>query len=127
MLFKKKHIVCVSGFFDPVHSGHIHYFNSIKKKGYKLMVIVNNDSQVKLKKGIVNTPDEERAKIIREFRCVDYVAISIDNDLTQCKTLQNINPRPDFFCTGQYTHNVNIPEADICSSLGIKLIYKITQ
>ncbi len=123
MFFKKKHIVCVSGFFDPVHSGHINYFNSIKRKGYKLMVIVNNDSQVKLKKGIVNAPDEERYKIIQEFRCVDYVAISIDRDLTQCKTLQIINPRPNLFCSGQSTPNVNIPETNICSSLGIKLIY----
>ncbi len=39
--------VCVSGYFDPLHVGHIEYFKKSKKIGQKLMVIVNNDYQAK--------------------------------------------------------------------------------
>ena len=43
-------IVCVSGYFDPIHVGHVEYFKMSKKIGDKLMVIVNNDTQAILKK-----------------------------------------------------------------------------
>ena len=43
-------IVCVSGYFDPIHVGHIEYFKKSKEIGDKLMVIVNNDNQAVLKK-----------------------------------------------------------------------------
>ena len=53
-------IVCVSGYFDPVHIGHLEYFKKSKKIGSKLMVIVNNDFQAKLKKGKAFMPVDER-------------------------------------------------------------------
>ena len=43
-------IVCVSGYFVPIHIGHLEYFKKSKKLGDKLMVIVNNDEQAILKK-----------------------------------------------------------------------------
>ena len=45
-------IVCVSGYFDPLHIGHLEYFKKAKKIGTKLMVIVNNDKQGILKKNM---------------------------------------------------------------------------
>ena len=44
-------IICVSGYFDPIHVGHLEYFKKSKELGDKLMVIVNNDEQAVLKKG----------------------------------------------------------------------------
>ena len=64
-------IVCVSGYFDPIHIGHLEYFKMSKKIGDKLMVIVNNDIQAILKKGKAFMPLEERIQIIKELRCVD--------------------------------------------------------
>ena len=114
-------IVCVSGYFDPIHIGHIEYFKMSKKIGNKLMVIVNNDIQAKLKKGKPFMHIDERMKIIKELRCVDIVVKSIDDDRTVCKTLENIEPKPDFFCNGGDQNNNTIPETEICNKRGIEL------
>ena len=114
-------IVCVSGYFDPIHIGHLEYFKMSKKIGTKLMVIVNNDMQANLKKGKSFMPVDERIELIKELRCVDYVVKSIDQDRTVCKTIETLNPRPTFFCNGGDQNNNTIPETDICNKLGIEL------
>ena len=45
----KNKIIIVSGYFNPLHKGHIEYFKNAKSLGDKLIVIVNNDNQRKLK------------------------------------------------------------------------------
>jgi len=113
--------VCVSGYFDPIHVGHIEYFKLSKKIGDKLMVIVNNDLQAEQKKGKSFMPLKERIKIIEELRCVDFVVGSIDKDRTVCKTLESIEPKPDYFCNGGDQNNNTIPETDVCLQRGIEL------
>lgn len=115
-------IACVSGYFDPIHIGHIEYFKLSKNVADKLLVIVNNDEQAILKKGKAFMPVDERIKIIQELKCVDYVVKSIDTDRTVCKTLENLEPRPTFFCNGGDQNNNSIPETKICNELGIKLL-----
>ena len=114
-------IVCVSGYFDPVHVGHLEYLKKSKKIGNKLMVIVNNDEQAKLKKGKAFMPADERIEIIKEFKCVDFVIKSIDIDRTVCKTLETVVPKPFYFCNGGDQNNNTIPETDICNKRGIEL------
>lgn len=114
-------IVCVSGYFDPIHVGHLEYFKFSKKIGTKLMVIVNNDEQAILKKGKPFMPCDERIKIIREFKCVDYVVKSIDSDRTVCETLRTIEPKPDYFCNGGDQNNNTIPEGPVCADRNIEL------
>jgi len=115
-------IACVSGYFDPIHIGHIEYFKLSKTKADKLMVIVNNDDQAILKKGKAFMPVEERMKIIEELKCVDYVVRSIDVDRTVCRTLETVEPRPTYFCNGGDQNNNSIPESKICKELGIELL-----
>lgn len=115
-------IVCVSGYFDPIHVGHLEYFKKSKQLGDKLMVIVNNDDQAVLKKGKAFMPADERIKLIEEFKCVDIVVKSIDTDRTVCKTLSVVEPKPDYFCNGGDQFNNIIPEASICNERGIQLI-----
>ena len=115
-------IACVSGYFDPIHIGHIEYFKLSKNVADKLMVIVNNDEQACLKKGKAFMPVDERIKIIQELKCVDYVVKSIDLDRTVCKTLEFTEPRPTYFCNGGDQNNNSIPEAKICNDLGIILL-----
>lgn len=114
--------ICVSGYFDPVHVGHLEYFENAKTLGDELVVIVNNDDQARLKKGKAFMPDKERVKIIKSFRVVNDVVLSIDKDRTVCKTLQSMNPVPNVFCNGGDQTNDSIPEAEICRDLGIELI-----
>jgi cytidyltransferase-like protein len=114
-------IACVSGYFDPIHVGHIEYFKKSKNIADKLMVIVNNDEQAILKKGKAFMPADERIKLIQELKCVDYVVKSVDLDRTVCKTLETVEPRPTYFCNGGDQNNNSIPEAEICNKLGIEL------
>lgn len=114
-------IACVSGYFDPIHIGHIEYFKKSKEIADKLLVIVNNDEQAILKKGRAFMPADERVKIIQELKCVDYVVKSIDLDRTVCKTLETVSPRPTYFCNGGDQNNNSIPEAEICEKIGIEL------
>ena len=113
-------IVCVSGYFNPLHAGHIEYFEQSKKLGDKLVVIVNNDKQSILKKGTSFMPEEERLKIIRSLKIVDMAVLSIDEDRTVCKTLKSI--RPHIFTNGGDQFNDIIPEKEICKDLGIELL-----
>ena len=114
-------LVCVSGYFDPLHIGHIEYFKKSKEIGDELVVIVNNDDQAKLKKGKSFMPEDERVKVVSEIKCVDKVVLSIDTDRTVCKTLEMMEPKPDFFCNGGDQNNNTIPETDICNKRGIEL------
>jgi len=113
-------IVCVSGYFSPFHSGHLEYFEKSKKLGDKLVVIVNSDKQSYLKKGSTFMEEDERLKIVRSLKCVDYAVLSIDEDRTVCKTLQSI--RPHIFTNGGDQNNTIIPEREICEKLGIDLV-----
>ena len=45
----KKKAVIVSGYFNPIHKGHLEYFNNAKAIADELFVIVNNDHQRALK------------------------------------------------------------------------------
>lgn len=114
-------IVCVSGYFDPIHVGHLEYFKFSKKIGTELMVIVNNDDQAILKKGKPFMPCDERIKIIEELKCVDYVVKSIDKDRTVCETLRNVEPKPTYFCNGGDQNNNTIPEGGVCAEREIEL------
>ena len=91
-------IVCVSGYFNPLHAGHIEYFEKSRSLGTKLIVIVNNDKQSMLKKGSSFMTESERLLIIRSLKIVDFAVLSIDEDRTVCKTLESV--RPDIFSNG---------------------------
>ena len=117
---KKKTIVATSGYFDPIHIGHIELFKKAKELGDHLIVIVNNDAQTIMKKGYVFMPAEEKIKIISELKCVDEVMISIDMDTTQCKTLESL--KPNIFAKGGDRYSYEIPEADVCKNNNIKIV-----
>ena len=112
-------IVCVSGYFNPLHIGHIEYFEKSKKLGDKLVVIVNNDCQSFLKKGSSFMKEQERLKIIRSLKIVDMAVLCIDEDRTVCKTLKCVMPH--IFANGGDQFNNNIPEKYICDELKIQL------
>src|SRR5258708_4665850 len=93
-----KKIVCCSGYFSPLHSGHLEYFEKAKQLGDILVVIVNNDKQSCLKKGYSFIPETERLRIIRSLRVVDYAVLSIDLDRSVIKSLECV--QCDYFVQG---------------------------
>ena len=123
----KKKLVIVSGYFNPIHRGHIEYFNMAKLKGDKLFVIVNNDLQRQLKGSKQFMLQEERKLIVENIKSVDKVFLSIDKDKTVRKTIEKISNQFSaeyllYFANGGDQDNLSIPESDICQKLGIKLI-----
>ena len=113
-------VVVASGYFDPLHIGHIEYLELAKKLGDKLIVIINNDMQAKLKKGKSFMNEKDRMKIISSLACVDEVFLSIDKDKTQCKSLELL--KPNIFANGGDRNNDEIPELNICKKLNIKIV-----
>jgi len=115
---EKKTTICVSGYFDPVHKGHLEYLEKAKLLGGELVVIVNNDNQAIKKKGKSFMKEDERCKIMESFKVVDRVVLSIDTDRTVCETLRMV--KPDFFVNGGDQNN-DCPEATVCEELSIKM------
>ncbi|MFA5485299.1 MAG: adenylyltransferase/cytidyltransferase family protein [Candidatus Pacearchaeota archaeon] len=112
--------VCISGYFDPLHVGHLEYIKKSKELGDKLIVIVNNDRQAVLKKGKSFMSEGDRVEILKAIKWVDEVVLSIDEDRSVCKTLEKVNP--DIFANGGDRHNYEVPEAVVCKKLGIKMV-----
>ncbi len=113
-------LVAISGYFDPIHVGHIEYIKLAKKLGDKLVVIVNNDYQSKLKKGKSFMNESDRLEIVKSIIWVDDAIISIDKDGTVCKSIELL--KPNIFANGGDRKNKEIPESIICNKFGIKII-----
>ena len=124
---KKKVIVAVSGGFDPLHVGHARMFQKAKSLGDYLVVILNNDNWLKLKKGFSFMPDKERKELLEHIRWVDEVVLSFHkkgtSDMSICNELKKIKPHI-FANGGDRTHD-NIPEVPVCEQLGTKMIFNI--
>lgn len=121
-------VVIVSGYFNPIHRGHIEYFENARKCGDQLWVIVNSDLQRALKGSTAFQDEEERLKIVSSLRVVDRAYLSIDKDRTVCETIENIVKsnttihRKFMFANGGDQNNNSIPEAKICKELGVELV-----
>ena len=119
--------IIVSGYFNPLHKGHIEYFHKSKKYGDELFIIVNNDLQRVAKGSKEFMLEDERLTIIKELKVANKVILSIDKDKTVIKTLKKIFDEFSdnynlFFANGGDQNNNSIPEAEICNKLGIKMI-----
>ena len=83
-------IITTSGFYNPIHEGHLNLFKEAKEFGDYLIVIVNNDLQVKLKGSTPFMNEQERLKIISAIKYVDFVFLSIDKDKTVRETIKKV-------------------------------------
>jgi len=123
----KKKAIIVSGYFNPLHKGHIELFHNAKQHGDHLIVIVNNDDQRVLKGSKEFMPESERLLIINELQVTDTAILSIDTDSTVIKTIEKIHAEYSdsmnlVFGNGGDQNNESIPEASVCIKLGIELI-----
>jgi len=113
-------VVAVSGYFDPIHVGHVEYLKLAKQLGDKLVVIVNNDFQARIKKGKSFMNERDRVEIVASLKCVDEVFLSIDRDFSVCKSLEFI--QPNIFANGGDRKLDEIPETRIMKKYGIKMV-----
>jgi rfaE bifunctional protein nucleotidyltransferase chain/domain len=113
-------IVVTSGYFDPIHVGHIECLEKAKQLGDKLIVIVNNDNQAILKKGKPFMSEEDRCLIVSKLKMVDEVFLSIDQDRSVCKSIEYL--KPHIFAKGGDRTSDEIPESKVCREYGIEII-----
>ena len=113
-------VVAVSGYFDPIHVGHLEYLKLAKQLGDKLVVIVNNDKQTILKKGKSFMNEKDRMEIVSALQCVDEVFLSIDDDKSVCKSLEFL--KPSIFANGGDRSLSEIPETAIMEKYSIKMV-----
>ena len=123
----KKKAIIVSGYFNPLHKGHLEYFNNAKALCDELFVIVNNDCQRELKGSKPFQDEEERMLIVSNIKAVDKAILSIDQDRTVCQTIAKI--AEDYgdtlelaFANGGDQNNETIPEIPVCKDLGVALL-----
>jgi len=125
-MIKPKAII-VSGYFNPLHKGHLELFEKAKEAGDQLWVIVNSDLQRELKGSKEFMLEDERLLIVSAIGIVDKALISIDKDKTQCATLSDIADKYSgefelYFANGGDQNNDSIPEVPICKKNGIGLL-----
>jgi len=122
--------VVTSGYFNPIHRGHLLLLKAAKALGDHLVVIVNNDKQVQLKGSIPFMDEEERLDIVSAIQYVDNAILSIDEDKTVRKTLEKAFRLGDstikfIFAKGGDRTLDNIPEKEVCERLGIEMVFGV--
>ena len=123
----KKKAIIVSGYFNPIHKGHLEYFQNAKKLADFLFVIVNSDHQRALKQSKEFQLEDERMLIVSSLKPVDKAVLSVDKDRTVCQTIASIandyGQEYDLaFANGGDQNNNTIPERPICEKMGIALL-----
>jgi D-beta-D-heptose 7-phosphate kinase/D-beta-D-heptose 1-phosphate adenosyltransferase len=112
--------VAVSGYFDPIHVGHLEYLKLAKSLGDKLVVIVNNNDQCIMKKGKPFMDQVDRVEIVKCLKMVDEVFLSVDKDRTVCASLEIL--KPDIFANGGDRSVGEVPESSVCKKYNIQMI-----
>jgi cytidyltransferase-like protein len=131
--------VVISGYFNPLHTGHLDYIDRAKSLGDMLIVIVNSDRQVEIKGSQPFLSQEDRLRIIASLKNVDLAIIAVDTDASVVASLQELwrqNQRQPIdskrtmdnsmvFANGGDRKRGNTPEEDFCKSVGIETVYDV--
>jgi cytidyltransferase-like protein len=126
-------IVIVSGYFNPLHGGHLDMIEAARAMGDKLIVVVNNDKQQLIKKGKIILEEDNRLRLISALRDVDEAMLSIDTeDTSQTHTLKLIrekypNDKLLFGNGGDRTAGLTLPqnEYDACVANDIQMVFGV--
>ncbi len=128
-----RRLAIVSGYFNPLHVGHLDMMEAARALGDALVVIVNNDAQQVMKKGKVITSESDRLRIVEALNVTDAALVAVDDDGSVARSLEAIHAAyPDrslVFCNG----GDRSPEADavptaevaVCERLGIEMVWGV--
>ena len=123
----------ISGYFNPIHTGHLDYIEGAKQRCDLLYVIVNSDRQVDIKGSKQFMDEVSRLRIVRALAYVNKAMVSIDDDSTVCRSIKSIHKQccddpfvsDIYFMNGGDRGQGTVPEAEVCEELNIKMIYNV--
>ena len=121
--------VIVSGYFSPIHVGHLDMIEAAAALGDKLVVIVNNNAQQVAKKGKLIIDEADRLRIVEALGVVDLAMIAVDDDRTVSESLRAIaEAHPDHdlvFANGGDRKPEFVPESAVCEQYGIRMEFGV--
>ncbi len=120
--------IILSGYFTPLHIGHLDMIDAAAEKGDTVIVIVNNNAQQMIKKGKVIMDEADRLRIVQSLRRVDDALVAVDQDRTVSESLKVVASRyPNhdliFANGGDRVNNEVVPETPVCEELGIEMVF----
>ena len=120
----------VSGYFNPIHVGHLRMMEAARTLPGHLVVIVNNDAQQVIKKGKIILPLCDRIEVVRALRVTDDAIAAVDEDSSVQRTLRVVREKyPNveliFANGGDRSSAAKISEAGVCDELGIELRFGV--
>ncbi len=126
----QKKVVITSGYFNPIHVGHLNLIRDAKALGDMLVVIVNSDAQVKVKGSVPFMPEAERMQIIKDIKHVDEVFLSVDADGSIAESLKAVArqyPGELIFAKGGDRNFDNLPEGEkqACRDFNITVVNNV--
>jgi len=128
---KQYDIAILSGYFNPLHCGHLDMIRHAAKTAHEVCVIVNSDAQVKLKGSTPFMNERDRLEIVQSLRDVDAAFVSIDTDSTVARSLLLLGEtNPNYklvFCNGgdrNFETGVTVEE-EICNKYCIAIEYGV--
>ena len=119
----------VSGYFSPIHTGHLDMIEGAAEISDEVIVIVNNNAQQIMKKGKLIIDEVDRLRIVQALRLVDHAIIAVDEDRTVSASLAKLagefSDRTLIFANGGDRKPEFVPEAAVCEQHGIELRFGI--
>lgn len=122
-------LTILSGFFSPLHIGHLEMIEAGAAHGDRLVVIVNNNEQQVGKKGKVIIDEQDRLRIVKALRAVDDAFIAVDTDRTVSASLKLLAEKYGdsyqlvFANGGDRASGVVVPETTVCQEYGIDMVF----
>jgi len=123
----------ISGYFNPLHTGHLDYIEDAKGQCDILYAIVNSDSQVEIKGSVAFMDEESRERIVGALSAVNRTLVAVDEDGTVVKSIERIhksNQNDPFvesitFMNGGDQKAGSIPEEEYCQANNIRTIFSV--
>jgi len=113
-------VVMVDGSFDPLHEGHVAYFEAAAQIGKPVLCNITSDERTSRKHPVL-LAQARRAKVIDAIRFVTYVHAATGSTRDVLAQL-----RPHAYVKGfDWLSRGGVPteESSLCNQLGIKVQY----
>ena len=119
----------VSGYFSPLHVGHLDMIEGAAAIADEVIVIVNNNAQQEMKKGKVIIDEADRLRVVLALAAVDHAIIAVDDDRTVSASLVHLADKFSdhqlIFANGGDRIPDFVPEAAVCEEHDIELVFGV--